>query len=522
MAGNPITNFMDVSELVKIYKDPVRKSELNTIFNDHFQNEQFKIDRVVNMYNDINVTDINRENRLYFKVTNWNGTTSNSKNSRYFFKNHMNYDTKIEEILNNPSMDLNNVENKKIYDIANKDVGFSFFNLEDLHMYSSNLDGLYIQPLLVPNNIPIVKENEYNFKGSIIKYKSPIVYTLPKIKLGSKESIDLLLNTNQMNEDFLLNYLYCSDDVENLIKFENLYASIDYYMSEKFKNRYIHAYVKRLILQKKYDLLYDKIINNKKIGFGIRIDLTHLFYIFYKHKDNTFVKYLREFFYQKYIDLNKESFDKTIIDINLNNSTEKLKTFLNNNEQIKHLFEFVFEKDGLVSGSFAVKNFTNMNNWNSEDIDIYFPERNLKELETYLNSHYSGKYYSSLNKTSNGNTKYNMQGIVKMIEIHNNPHIQFIIVEDDPWEFIKNQFDFDICMCGIKDNEFLYFHPNLNNFNEARISDMYIRKMVGDLKDNYSVYRAAKTLERSIKYMKRGFHIVNLDHFLHEIEMNMF
>jgi hypothetical protein len=46
--------------------------------------------------------------------------------------------------------------------------------------------------------------------------------------------------------------------------------------------------------------------------------------------------------------------------------------------------------------------------------------------------------------------------------------------------------------------------------------------MVGDEKDNYSVYRAAKTIERLVKYIERGFRITNIDYFLNQIEVNMY
>ncbi len=522
MSSNQTNNFMDLNELIKIYKNPEQQNEINLIFKNYYENEQFKIDRIVNVYNDIKVSSIEENSRLFFKVTNWNNTTSNRKISNYVFNEGLNIDKKFnnfEENMTEKEEDL-----QKIYDINRHDIGFSFYKLNDIHMYSSNNEGLYIQPLLVPNNIPIVKENEFNFKGSILKYKAPVVFTLPKIKLGSEESLKLLMGTNGLNEDFLLNYLYCSNDIENLIKFENLYACVDRHMSEILKNRYIHAYVKKLILQRKYDLLYDKLVNKKKIGFNIQIDLSQVFYIFYKHKDNIFVKYLREYFYSRYIQLNHESFDKTIIDINLSQSKEKLDTYLEKNKDIKDLFDYVFEKNGVVSGSFALKLFSNMENWNSNDIDFYIPSKDYEEIFKYLKDNDYISTFSNNNLTKmNGNTKYNMRGITKILDKYNSdgPSFQFIFVEDDAWEFIKNQFDFDICMCAIKKDEFLYHHTNLNKFNETNISDMYIRKMVGDQKDNYSVYRAAKTIERSLKYMKRGFTITNLDHFLYEIEMNL-
>ena len=38
------------------------------------------------------------------------------------------------------------------------------------------------------------------------------------------------------------------------------------------------------------------------------------------------------------------------------------------------------------------------------------------------------------------------------------------------------------------------------------------------MEDNYSVYRAAKTMDRIVKYIERGFTITNLNEFFDYIE----
>ena len=83
--------------------------------------------------------------------------------------------------------------------------GLYFTSLENLHMFSQF--GVNIRPIIVPSAVPIYDEvctmtsdghdrcHKYHYKS-----KAPSVYMLPKIKIGSDESIKLLYNpiTNLM------------------------------------------------------------------------------------------------------------------------------------------------------------------------------------------------------------------------------------------------------------------------------------------------------------------------------------
>ncbi len=513
------TSFMNVEDLIKIYKNPDTHDEYIRRFEHIIDEKKSKINDIVKVYNTLNFTSIEQNNQLYFKVVNYDGK---SKTTNFKIREGFNFDERVDEVIK--TFDENTIKENtdfrmnKIFDVS----GFSYCKLEDLHMYGNNNVGGYIHPIVIPNSIPVLKELEFNGNQyKMTKYKSPLVYTLPKIKLGSEESIKLLMNTNNMNDNFLKNYLYCSNDIENLIKFENLYSCYDKEMSNKMRNKYIHAYVKRMILQKRYDVLYNKIVNKSKIGYGIDINLTELFYLFYKHRDDIFVKYLREYFFNKIIEKNKQKLDSTIIDINISNSTLKLHEFLEKNEKISKFFDYVFEKNGVVSGSFALKYFTNMD-WQSSDIDVYVHSEHKEDVMKYAKQN-NLTHWNSVTNCGNGNMRYNMNGVNSMANLYNTEiPIQLIFVECEPWEFIKTNFDFDICMVGYRNNEFLYHHNNLTKFNEGIVVDKYINKMVGDEKDNYSVYRAAKTIERLVKYIERGFNITNIDHFLNQIEVNMY
>ena len=107
------------------------------------------------------------------------------------------------------------------------------------------------------------------------------------------------------------------------------------------------------------------------------------------------------------------------------------------------------------------------------------------------------------------------------IEQDNGIKLQLIFVNVEPFEFIKENFDFDFCKCcfNILDNMFETSHPNLNNLQTGSISKMYMDKISKYNMDNsYSVYRASKTIDRITKYIERGFTITNIDELFECVE----
>ena len=91
--------------------------------------------------------------------------------------------------------------------------------------------------------------------------------------------------------------------------------------------------------------------------------------------------------------------------------------------------------------------------------------------------------------------------------------LQFILVNEDPFNFINKSFDFNFCKIAftgdtIKSN---YFNE-INNYS-GNISDDYIKSCL-DINTPLARYRICKTLERIEKYMKRGYRINNYKEFL--------
>ena len=85
----------------------------------------------------------------------------------------------------------------------------------------------------------------------------------------------------------------------------------------------------------------------------------------------------------------------------------------------------------------------------------------------------------------------------------------------EPDEFIKTNFDFDLCAIGFNfaKNKFVNLIEK-SNYKSLYIQDTYIDKMIGKNTDSYSNYRAYKTTARIIKYINRGFEIENWKEFL--------
>lgn len=188
------------------------------------------------------------------------------------------------------------------------------------------------------------------------------------------------------------------------------------------------------------------------------------------------------------------------------------------------LFELLKLFNGIISGSILLEilMFSDKNKIRSNDIDIYFSNSFFKQVFNFLSNYQI--YYESNDKKENS---YHMKGVQQIITINNglfcDKSVQLIFVEqEDPCQFIFDNFDFDSCMnCySFKDNTLISRHPSVFQLNQMTISDKYIHKIFVE-KDNYSIYRAAKTIDRSIKYIQRGFKITNLDIFLNDILTNL-
>ena len=446
--------------------------------------------------------------------------------------------------------------------------------------------GVNIRPIIVPSAVPIYDEvctmtsdghnrcHKYHYKS-----KASSVYMLPKIKIGSDESIKLLYNhiTNltynpktptDQNNLFIISRMYLANNVYYLNMYEeyhtdryvdikgNLNVSrkdiltksiIPHYAKHRVfhpeHKQIIHCKVKELISSNKCDELFDLIYNKKtflhwlyykptnKFYENRTVTISELFYIFLKHQDKAFLhfmkdEYLPRFMSKPHILKEQEKLQNKHIHINIPLAIENIKvdikTLIHEN-----IYKVILKYGGIISGSFALKHLIG-GDWKCHDIDVYLPAINITQRSDIYNIiakdlcpeiREIGIYGHCSDLQS-----YNMSNIDNMADIYQynkQTKIQFIFTKIDPYEFIKENFDFDFCkVCYRPETEvFDIAHPNLNNIQSGRIETAYMDKIsTFNMDDSFSVYRASKTLDRLTKYIERGFTISNLDEFFVCIE----
>ena len=388
---------------------------------------------------------------------------------------------------------------------------------------------------------------------------------------------DLLSGNNQ----FVASRAYLSDTTTHLKMYADYYGQtytclpgnswgkpdkpikpIPYAKKRKFHPEHkqlIHCIVKELILLQKYDELFT-IINEKKTVLqwlyykptnkfyqDRAVSISELFYIFLKHQDKTFLHYMEEEYFPLQLCLRslqlrlrspgeqeqeqeqeqaqgQVHMEKAIHDIN-----EDMASIIDIN-----LYKLILKYQGIISGSYALKHLIGAK-WHCDDIDIYLPAYDCVP-EPYACYKYTAFVNEVIKSVGNikhaypcdtgsdsrreGAPTYNMTNIDEIINIEqkNGIKLQFIFVKVDPFEFIKDNFDFDFCkVCFRPETE--TFESNSACGREGRIEQTYMDKIGNyDMGDNYSVYRAAKTMDRISKYIDRGFTITNLDKFFQCLE----
>ena len=456
--------------------------------------------------------------------------------------------------------------------------GLYFTTLKNLHMFAHF--GVNIRPIIVPSAVPIYDEvcsNTYNWwrHNNCPKYhhksKAPTIYMLPKIKLGSAESFRLLYNfelgNSDKNNQFAQSRMYLSDNPIHMRLYGGYYA--DKYISlsgnswgldgslkpsypippyakhRKFHPEHkqiIHCKVKDLILQNKVYELFALIYEKKTLLYWLyykptnkfyenrTVTISELFYIFLKHQDKAFLhfmkdEYLPRFMSKPHIVKEQEKLQNKHIHINMplaiENIKADIKTLIHEN-----IYKVILKYGGIISGSFALKYIIGAD-WKCHDVDVYLPAISVTKKSDIYNIiakelcpeiREIGIYGGCSDLQT-----YNMSNIDSIVDIYqiDGINIQFIFTKIDPYEFIKDNFDFDFCkVCYRPETEsFEITHPNMNNIQSGRIETAYMDKISKlNMDDSFSVYRASKTLDRLTKYIERGFTISNLDEFFGCIE----
>ncbi len=432
-------------------------------------------------------------------------------------------------------------ENKLNFDILDfypkescKPGGLYSCDFKDVLQFKHYIGGDHLLPVVIPYDIPVYSEG--------IKKKSPVLYALSSIPLNSPDmdyiSIQYGFYHNQ-SKWFINTYIY-SHEYERNQKMVLIFK--DYLESFPKKNYYQDLYidssifywniVKMMIHDKKFKTLYSRIISpvvNNCLKLSSlnsshfkKFNVSQLFYIFYKNKDESLLLFLKEYLFPKLIKENEDNHIRFNYDFDLEKIGDKLQKII----KLPIFFEFLQIFNGIISGSLLLEilMISDKNTLKSNDIDIYFSHLQLYSVLTYLQKN-TILYKSSTCKSTR--KSYHMEGVQYMLTINDknfcDKPVQLIFVNrDDPCQFIFDNFDFDSCMnCYSFKYNILKFGSSIFQLHQMTISDKYLHKIFVD-KDNYSIYRAAKTIDRSIKYIQRGFKITNLDAFLNDILSNLF
>ena len=407
-------------------------------------------------------------------------------------------------------MEYFNAKNK-IDNYFSEDIVQKYGNHEKVETITSNPE-LY-KSILDKLDKDILKQNNNNYYPKF-QYKIPTLYSEKgyKIKLGSVDSF-LLLKSSPF-ESHVKYYTYLSD-IPN-----EFYDSI---IDEKSIDKNYHCthhcwynekssvyYIKKHINLKNNGLVYNYFQKDQW-------ELADKYYQFLQIRDRTYIKYLRKYYFPRLIEENKENSNELVF--NNDNIMNRIDNMLKTNIDDYYL-NLIKKYDAVISGGNILNSLVSPSQTEINDFDIYVSDKYLKLFIIDVNKH---ERYNIGKRKDKIQVGYHNNSITNMIEIidSHRTELQFMFVNEDNQNlFIRKNFDFDSCMnCYNHSLKKLdIYHPNPIQMNKMTISPLYMAKIF-DVKDNYSNYRAAKTIERCHKYIKRGFTIEN--EFLIKMEKNI-
>ena len=437
--------------------------------------------------------------------------------------------------------------------------GLYFSNIESISNFTGY--GSELWKVAVPEGLPILdfKNISNSNSNSIItdyyKAKSPSIYLVDSASKGTEKYANWLLNTNYANNAELLkscqdlsNIQYYSNNMNIDINDVLFNKDIEYdcvfdtkqkkylFVKAIFDNDFENDLTKPLI-NKNHDLYdktyYDTIFETKyKNKFyekklkSLKISDTADAFIVYKN--NRFFKYLKNTYFPELTTHLKSNNLKLNLDIDFDNAKTLLEDYLKEiNIDSDKLFTILKEGNAIISGSLILSKLLK-NKFKSNDIDIYInnpnplsehPIMNFFKVGTKRQGRKLGNIDISINSIGE-HTPYSMNPVDKIVNLSLysvekkiSTQIQLIFINEDPFNFINNNFDFDFCKVAFDGDKFISNHwMNVIN-SSGSISEQYL-ETCWNLKTRMSKYRIAKTIERVDKYMKRGFEIINYNSLL--------
>lgn len=507
----PLNSYSNMDFLLKVYSKPELWDWFyEQIFNEYSNDPNYlKCVEKFKKYGEL----IDNKPNIYYKLT-----TSTNKSKGFQYKLGLNVDS----------------NEFKPFGCCSGG-GLYFCELKDIYQFENF--GKYLTPIIVPKNIPIYKESHgpslcdcKNYYGPYIKFKAPVIFTLPRIRIDDIRAINLITNTpntSEKNKRFSTYYLYKSNVVDEL----NLFLSFVPKNSLWSKEMYIAMEKRDLLLNQFTDPTVYRVIEFAKL-------FRHL-------KSKLLINYLIDvgfpFLYKKL--MTQKQIQSPIQSLNLD-----VDDFINGfNTESFAIFE---SNKAVIAGSYVLKWITN-SKFKTNDLDIYINIDDFNKMKSSINKPISTfmdtyklcwKIEEPKHDPTNGYIgRYNMTDIEFVTELclyssdikfgHLKKY-QLIVIKNDPSQFIKSNFDFDLCAIGFDfaTKKFINLNvkpptdssnTNVINYRNLTIQDSYIIKMTGKESDGYSNYRATKTIQRIIKYAERGFYVQNWKEFLIEIRDKM-
>ncbi len=472
-------DFTNLDEVLKIYSSPNLWSIIHEkIYNEYKNDPEYNKCCIDNASYDYL---INNNCNIYFKLT-----TYDNKSRKFQYKNGINVDTKKF----NPEGCCSGG-------------GLYFCKLEDLYQFKDF--GNWLTPIIVPKNIPIYEEKcsdcvKYHNDG-YKKFKAPCIYTLPRLKITNKKVLDFITNSSQNNNIFSKCLLYKSSVMYQIQEFLD-FVGID--NKNIWSNETVMATVKKRILQKSDIALYS-CFNNIDCGF----DKFIINFLINTGMENLINNYKKKYVVNKNLNLDSANYIKWF-------TKEEIRLFKNYNI--------------VVAGSNVLRYVTN-GQYKPNDIDLYINKNDFDKLINSKEVSINNDKYKQVKKSC-----YNMKNIIDVVDIttsyngfnkYGYPKMitkvyQVIVVNNDPKEFIHNNFDFDLCSISydFASNSFINIVDKVD-YSVLTIQPTYINKMCGTETDSYSTYRAKKTIQRMYKYILRGYKISNWEEFLIEVRDKM-
>ncbi len=419
--------------------------------------------------------------------------------------------------------------------------GLYFYDLQYLWRYRNK--GVNIRKITLPEDAVYLEEEFYDMK----KYKANKIILGDKIEIGSDKFIKLVKDTNTENNKWVSNYMCKYNDEESLnfcLKYNYLDSFDDLeeegeYNIYHYKPAFKMALIKKEFLNKKnYEGLFNLLNKNEPINvhnlitkmnlalqhdqFNVcNISIDELIQTSFKTRDVIFINYLRDYYIPKTLELNK-SFKAFgfIPNFSQKSNLDMIRSEIISRIPVKNIRDIdnlLIENSAYISGS-SILNCILPQKFKPNNVDIFVNKSNLN------NFYYGLENLLSINDIE---IKSNLRIVNKYshfivdsykLTLSNNTDINLIVINDIV-KFIEKYVDFNFNQCVYNGNDVLLSFKPDDIMQNGKIIDSYINYIFSTELNDDTVYPLVGTVERIIKYTKRGFIITNYKDFLEKVEI---